>query len=705
MKNVFGLTIGKARFGPLAGKNLVEHENLLPNESKIADIIGTALEELRAGSMGQSMMNALQSGNATNAIANLDWGKFGQTLSTMRLPLEQQLAASGTGEAKALGDVIGHMAFNVTDPRAVEWAATRAGELVVTTSQAVRDDVRGVITQAFIEQTNPREIAGMIDRQVGLFPRWAQAVENRYQTSLSGFMGGGMSYGDAHDRAQNLADAYRERLIDKRCQMIARTEVIRAANEGRAQSWQQAADAGLIDPATTTKEWVAEADACDDCAGYDTEQVWLDDEFSSGDDMPPAHPNCRCSAVLVPDGEPTPKEEPVAPEIDTLPAMTSEDITPAPEEASGPIADIQNAIAEIPDWSRQKIDYYRESPQDSYVDLMEIADRREAEALRSAEEQVRSIGESVVTEMERRLDEQGIGAVIPAEQIETARVEMQEARDALSVALREATKPYAESLGMTGQQLFDSVGNDIHELNRVLREAIPELANMDSRARELSEGWNAMRDSNFAAEANRRDGFINTMREVLGEIRPMGAPEGGIQWADSFGPIGSAAEEQSLKALELYPTAWAEASNERSIWVGPLEGEGDRGFYRDSSSAIHIPESRANETTLYVHEWAHRFEYSNERIKNLEYAFIDARANGETARSLTSLTGGGYNASEVAIADSFASPYTGKVYDGGRGGSWEVLSTGMEGILNNTYGILTTDRDFLHFVLGTLAVA
>ena len=176
MKNVFGLTVGKARFNPLAGKFLVEHEDLLPNESKIADIIGTALEELRAGAFGSNLMNALQSGNAMNAVANLDWGKFGQTLSTMRLPLEQQLAASGTGEAKALGDVIGNMAFNVTDPRAVEWASQRAGEMVVTMSQSVKDDVRGVITQAFIEQTNPRDIAGMIDRQVGLFPRWAQAV-------------------------------------------------------------------------------------------------------------------------------------------------------------------------------------------------------------------------------------------------------------------------------------------------------------------------------------------------------------------------------------------------------------------------------------------------------------------------------------------------------------------------------------------------
>lgn len=332
MKNVYGLVVHKAGRNPLAGRFLLENEDLLPNESKIADIIGTALEELRAGAFGQSLMNALNAGNATNAIANLDWGKFGQTLSTMRLPLEQQLAASGKGEAKALGDVIGHMAFNVTDPRAVEWAATRAGEQVITFSQSVKDDIRGVITSAFVNQTDPREIAGMIDRQVGLFPRWATAVENRYQQSLTGFMASGMPYGDANDRAKALADAYRERLIDKRCQMIARTEVIRAANQGRATAWAQAVEAGLIDPATTTKEWVAEADACDECDTLNEEQVFMDDSFSTGDDMPPLHPNCRCSVVLVPDGQPTekPAAEPLV-EPTATPAMTAEDITPAVE--------------------------------------------------------------------------------------------------------------------------------------------------------------------------------------------------------------------------------------------------------------------------------------------------------------------------------------------------------------------------------------
>jgi hypothetical protein len=349
MRNIYGLPIRKAgEVNPLAGKFLLEHEDLLPNESKIADIIGTALEELRAGAFGQSMMNALSANNAATAVANLDWGKFGQTLSTMRLPLEQQLAASGKGEAKALGDVIGHMAFNVTDPRAIEYAASRAGEMVVTFSQAVKDDVRGVITSAFVNQTNPREIAGMIDRQVGLFPRWANAVENRYQSSLTSFVAGGMPIADAQDRAQTLADAYRERLIDKRCQMIARTEVIRAANEGRATAWAQAVDAGLIDPTTTTKEWIAEADACDECEGYDAEQVWLDDVFSSGDDMPPAHPNCRCTAVLVPDGEPTERPENTTPATDTLPAMSVEDITPPAESETTSEEPVTSAVFDDP---------------------------------------------------------------------------------------------------------------------------------------------------------------------------------------------------------------------------------------------------------------------------------------------------------------------------------------------------------------------
>ncbi len=78
--------------------------------------------------------------------------------------------------------------------------------------------------------------------------------------------------------------------------MIARTEVMDAANEGLAQSWSQAVEAGLL-TGNEKKVWIATSDACPECEEVDGEEVPMDDDFSVGDD-PPLHPNCRCTMGL-----------------------------------------------------------------------------------------------------------------------------------------------------------------------------------------------------------------------------------------------------------------------------------------------------------------------------------------------------------------------------------------------------------------------
>ena len=67
-------------------------------------------------------------------------------------------------------------------------------------------------------------------------------------------------------------------------------------------SWLQAGDAGLVDLSTAYKEWIAEDDACPEC--QEIVEVGglipFDEEFENGEMMPPGHPSCRCTAVLVP---------------------------------------------------------------------------------------------------------------------------------------------------------------------------------------------------------------------------------------------------------------------------------------------------------------------------------------------------------------------------------------------------------------------
>jgi hypothetical protein len=75
---------------------------------------------------------------------------------------------------------------------------------------------------------------------------------------------------------------------DKRAGTIAQTEVNDAYNRGRIYT---AAAAGF-----DQKAWDPDGEACEICmANVDEGWIGIDEEFSSGDLAPTAHPNCDCS--------------------------------------------------------------------------------------------------------------------------------------------------------------------------------------------------------------------------------------------------------------------------------------------------------------------------------------------------------------------------------------------------------------------------
>ena len=75
--------------------------------------------------------------------------------------------------------------------------------------------------------------------------------------------------------------------------VIARTETIRASNAGTLIGFKAS---GVV----LKKEWTTAEDdrVSEDCeANGDQGPIDLDEDFVSGDDAPPAHPNCRCALV------------------------------------------------------------------------------------------------------------------------------------------------------------------------------------------------------------------------------------------------------------------------------------------------------------------------------------------------------------------------------------------------------------------------
>lgn len=178
--------------------------------------------------------------------------------------------------------------FDGTNAQAIAWAHVRAAELITSIEEDARQSVREVMERAFVEGIAPRDAARLIFDIVGMLPRDANAVMNR-QSEL-------IADGASQAEAAAAAAEYADELHAARAMMIARTETMAASNEGQQQLWDQAIEAGDLDPAGMFKVWIV-ADPCEECAVYEDEEVPVQEDFAEGN--PPLHPNCRCTIGLV----------------------------------------------------------------------------------------------------------------------------------------------------------------------------------------------------------------------------------------------------------------------------------------------------------------------------------------------------------------------------------------------------------------------
>jgi len=80
----------------------------------------------------------------------------------------------------------------------------------------------------------------------------------------------------------------------ERASTIARTEIAHADTAGNMGAYR---GSGVV----SGKEWIAGSETdCEECeANVDAGVIDLDEEFPSGDDAPPAHPNCVCDVLPV----------------------------------------------------------------------------------------------------------------------------------------------------------------------------------------------------------------------------------------------------------------------------------------------------------------------------------------------------------------------------------------------------------------------
>jgi hypothetical protein len=187
------------------------------------------------------------------------------------------------------------MSLDMVNPASMEAArSARTAALIQGVTDQTKEAVRQVIERAFAEGIPPRQAAQLIRPLVGLTGRQANAVLSfRFQLLEDGLNA---------ERALAAANKYAAQLHRQRALLIARTETIRAATDGRHMGWTEAHRRGYL-PDSTRMKWVTARDerVCPICWGLHGQLQPLGGTFNSSlgpISGPPAHPACRCGTVL-----------------------------------------------------------------------------------------------------------------------------------------------------------------------------------------------------------------------------------------------------------------------------------------------------------------------------------------------------------------------------------------------------------------------
>ena len=144
--------------------------------------------------------------------------------------------------------------FNQLNTRANNFAKTRGSQLVSDITDSTRDDLRVIIGSGLDSGLTKDGIADLIQSQ------------------------------DPYLFSADRAD------------LIASTEIANANGQGALESYKEIKALGV----NIMKQWLPDDDPCPECqANADQGPIDVEDDFDSGDDSSPAHPNCFCTTISV----------------------------------------------------------------------------------------------------------------------------------------------------------------------------------------------------------------------------------------------------------------------------------------------------------------------------------------------------------------------------------------------------------------------
>ena len=268
----------------------------------LADLLVETFDAVSLSVNQARFITALRARNIAAADFLLSWGELTDIVGRVSVLLSEQIRVGGQLGLPDVSANLGY-SFDASHPLAVQSANARAGNLIANITNEQRTLVRDVVARSVRDGLTVDDVQFIVSQSIGLTPRFAAAVDRRYRETFIRLREQGVTTRQARTQARALSSEYHDYLLDVRARSIARTEILSAHNEGRWLGWEDSIADGIA-PVNAVKRWAVRvpelADSpCPICLPLDGEEVSWDEPFSVGVMMPPLHPNCVCTALLV----------------------------------------------------------------------------------------------------------------------------------------------------------------------------------------------------------------------------------------------------------------------------------------------------------------------------------------------------------------------------------------------------------------------
>jgi hypothetical protein len=171
------------------------------------------------------------------------------------------------------------------------WVKKNVATEVGRTIKGGRDVIRQVITDRMFGGLPKADAVKLIKSVIGLNANQVKAV-NALAREME-------KAGLPSSEIARRGSEYAGKLLQKRAETIAEYELVKTKAAAQQLKWAEWQSTGKLKKGAR-KMWVAQSDACADCAELDGDTAPLGGRFGGGEfDGPPAHINCRCKIALV----------------------------------------------------------------------------------------------------------------------------------------------------------------------------------------------------------------------------------------------------------------------------------------------------------------------------------------------------------------------------------------------------------------------